>query len=87
MTVLTELEAFVLEELALGRGIRALDPDEDLLARGIVDSLGVTQLVAFVEERFGIAVTDDDLVPGNFQTLRQIADFVARKRAAAGAVP
>ena len=87
MSVEAELEAFVLEEIALGRGLRAIDRDEDVLARGIVDSLGVTQLVGFVEDRYGIQVSDDDLVPANFQTLARIAEFVERKRAGAGALP
>ena len=64
-------------------GGRAISPDEDLIKRGIVDSLGVTQLVDFCESRYGIRVTDEDLVPANFQTLRRLADYVDRKQAEA----
>jgi acyl carrier protein len=81
MSVTTELETFIVEEIAMGQGPQSLTPDEDLLASGLIDSLGVTQLVAFLEERFGIAVTDADLVPGNFQSLAQIEAYVARRRA------
>jgi acyl carrier protein len=87
MSVEAELEAFVLEEIALGRGIPSIGRDEDVLARGIIDSLGVTQLVSFIEERYGIRVTDDDLTPANFRSLRRIGDFIARKLQAAGALP
>jgi acyl carrier protein len=87
MSVEMELEAFILEEIALGRGIASIGRDEDVLARGIIDSLGVTQLVAFIEERYGIRVTDDDLVPANFQSLGRIEDFISRKLQAAGALP
>ena len=55
-------------------------PDEDLLSRGIIDSLGVTQLVEFLEERFGIVVADEDLTPANFRTLASIDAFVTCKQ-------
>jgi acyl carrier protein len=83
MSVTTELEAFIVDEIALGRGMRSIAPDEDLLARGVIDSLGVTQLVAFLEERFAIRVTDEELVPANFQSLARLEAFVASKRPAA----
>ena len=55
----------------------------DLIKRGIVDSLGVQMLVDFCESRFQFRVADADLVPENFQTLRQLADYVGRKQAEA----
>ncbi len=80
MSVRAELEAFIVEEVALGRGIPSIAPDEDLLARGVIDSLGVTQLVAFLEERYSIRVGDDELVPANFQSLDRLEAFVAGRR-------
>lgn len=80
MSVAAEVETFIVEEIALGQGPSSLAPDEDLLASGLIDSLGVTQLSAFLEERFGIAVTDADLVPGNFKTLERIETYVSSKR-------
>ena len=80
MSVAAEVEAFVVEEIALGRGIRTIAEDDDLLAGGIIDSLGVTQLVAFLEERFGIRVTDEELTPANFRTIAAIEAFVACKQ-------
>ena len=74
MSVTSELETFIVDEITLGRGIREIEPDEDLLSRG------VTQLVEFLEERFGIVVADEDLTPANFQTLNRIDAFVACKQ-------
>ena len=85
MSVTAELEAFIVDEVAAGRGPASIAPDEDLLARGLIDSLGVTQLVAFIEERYSVRVADDELVPANFQSLGQIEAFIARKRPAAPA--
>jgi acyl carrier protein len=76
-----EIYEFIVSELVSGQGPDAITPDEDLIKRGIVDSLGVQQLVDFCESRYRIRVADADLVPENFQTLRQLADFVDRKQA------
>ena len=78
--VSTELEAFIVEEVALGRELAAIAPDDDLLSGGILDSLGVTQLVTFLEDRFGIRITDDELTPANFRTLAAIEAFVGCKQ-------
>ncbi len=57
--------------------------DEDsFLANGIIDSLGVMQLVAFVEQDLHVPVGEEDLVPENFDSVARIAAFVWRKRLA-----
>ena len=43
----------------------------------VLDSLGVFQLIAFLEERFGIAIADTDITPENFGTLERIERLVA----------
>jgi acyl carrier protein len=78
-----ELHGFIVSELVSGQGLGLITADEDLIKRGIVDSLGVQQLVDFCESRYGIRVSDSDLVPTNFQTLRQLANYVERKQAEA----
>jgi len=79
MTVTRDVREFIVSELTVGRDVGTLEPDDDLLAKGIVDSHGVMELVGFLEERYGISVDDVDLTPENFQSLAQIEDFVARK--------
>jgi acyl carrier protein len=85
VSVSAELEDFIIEEIAFGRGIESIDPDEDLLARGVIDSLAVTQLVAFLEDRYGIRITDDELIPEHFRSLACMEAFVERKRSRAPA--
>ena len=79
MTVTTEVQQFIVGELLQGRGIDSVDPAENLLARGIMDSHGVMELVAFLEERYGIAVADEDLTPENFENVTRIDEFVTGK--------
>jgi acyl carrier protein len=75
-----ELHGFIAGELVAADGAPPIGPDDDLIKRGVVDSLGVMQLVEFCESHYGIAVTDADLIPANFQTVRRLADYVERKR-------
>jgi acyl carrier protein len=80
MSVSTDIERFILDELTQGRGITEIAPDENLLSKGIVDSHGVMELVGFLEQRYGISVGDEDLTPENFESVQRIEAFVERKR-------
>ena len=80
MSVSAEIEQFILSELTQGRGITEIDPAENLLSKGIVDSHGVMELVGFLEDRYGISVGDEDLTPENFESVARIGEFVARKQ-------
>ena len=79
MSVSADIEQFILSELTQGRGITAIDPQENLLSKGIVDSHGVMELVGFLEERYGITVGDEDLSPENFESVASIEAYVQRK--------
>jgi acyl carrier protein len=79
MRVLERLQKVLLTEIAADLGKESFDPDEDLLEQGIIDSLGVMTLIAFMEKDFGIEVSDEDIIPENFQTLNIMASFVEQK--------
>ncbi len=55
---------------------------DSFLATGLIDSLGVLQLVAFVESEFSVSVTDTELVPDNFDSVANVSAFVERRLAA-----
>lgn len=72
------IKEFILDHfpLARKRGLRVTD---QLLESGVVDSLGVIDLVTFMEQEFSIIIVDEELVPENFQTIEQLAAFVRSK--------
>jgi acyl carrier protein len=74
-----EIEGFIVNELQAGSGLESLRPDEDLLAADLIDSLGITELVSFLERTYGIKVSDDQLTPENFQTIEKIAALVDQR--------
>ena len=53
-----------------------LSNETPLLEEGILDSLGLLQLVVFLEERFGITVDETDLVPENFASVETICAYI-----------
>jgi acyl carrier protein len=58
----------------------SLADDTSLLEQGIVDSTGVLELTAFIEETFSVKVEDSEIVPENLDTIGGILAFIARKR-------
>ena len=50
---------------------------------GIIDSLGVVELVEFVQSRFGVRVDQQEVVPDNFDSVSRLAAYVRRKLAGA----
>lgn len=74
----TEIRQFILEKFPLARRQKFTDSDA-LLESGILDSLGVLDLVTFLEQKFSIRVADDELVPENFQSIDTLSAFVQRK--------
>jgi acyl carrier protein len=79
----TQIEAtigqFVHDNYLLGAG-ETLTAEDSLIDRGLIDSMGVLELVTFLEDTFGIQMADDELVPENLDSIRRIVDFVAGKQ-------
>lgn len=64
-----------------------LGDDVSLVAGGLVDSTGMLEVIGFLEEKFGIKIKDDEIVPANLDSIGRIRTFVTGKleRAAASA--
>jgi acyl carrier protein len=56
-----------------------LGPGDSLLDKGVLDSTGVLELVAFLEERYAIKVEDEEVIPDNLDSMQNIATYVVRK--------
>ena len=66
---------YIKNELLHGR-IENLKPEDDLLSTGIIDSLGILNLVAFIEERFDNSIPDEDVIYENFCSAKALADYL-----------
>jgi len=56
-----------------------LQPGDSLLEKGVIDSTGVLELVAFLEERYAIEVQDDEVIPDNLDSVTKVATYVTSK--------
>ena len=78
MTTFTDaLLRFVRDDLLAGRDV-AIDPDTYLFADGVVDSLGILTLIAFVEQQCGRPIPDSEVVMEHFRSVRAIAQHFER---------
>ena len=69
---------FILRQFPLARKHQIKNSDP-LLESGTLDSMGVLEVVTFIEQQYSICVSDDDLVPEHFQSIDRIAGFIAGK--------
>lgn len=60
-----------------------LDPDDDLLAAGVLDSFNIVSLAMFAQERFGVEFEAEDLMRDNLASLSSLAALIASRRSAA----
>ncbi len=77
----TAIRQFIVEDVFYDRDLKNLSPDDSLLAKGLLDSLSILKTVAFCEEQFGITISDEDVLPDHFESVRSIAKLVERVRA------
>lgn len=77
-----EVRRFIEDNFMLGTAGVALGDDDSFLERHVLDSTGFLELIAHLEQAYGIKVLDDEMVPENLDALSSVAAFVARKRVA-----
>jgi len=77
-TTNTQLREFILQKFPLARK-RGVKDGDLLLENGILDSMGVLELVHFIEQEYGILVSDEELEPDNFQSIDKLAAFIQTK--------
>jgi acyl carrier protein len=80
----SQLRAFISDAFPAAGDAGTIDSAASLIEGGVIDSLGVLSLVGFLEETFGIAVADDDMMPENLDSIDALVAFVARKTAGPG---
>ena len=83
MTIENQIKDFIAENLLFSdNGFRYSD-QTSFLEEGIVDSIGVLELVAFVEENFSFTVDDMDVTPDNFDSVEKLGVYIRSKQGTA----
>lgn len=83
-TVLEDIRAqlctFIIENFLYGAADELPPDGQSLIASEIIDSTGVVELVAYLEESHGIRVDDDDITPENFDSIAALVNFVSTQQ-------
>lgn len=73
-----QIREFV-QEAAQRKGVSEVTDEQSLVESGVIDSLGIFRLVAFLEESFRVRIGDEEIVGENFETIADIERFVLKK--------
>jgi len=82
MSLRDQIRSFIFENFILEKPEDLVD-DASLLEKGIMDSTGVLELVAFLESTYEINVEDEELIPENLDSIKNIVVYLERKLAQA----
>ena len=81
MDIIKVLEEYIIDELMYSdHKQESIDPAENLIANGTIDSLGILKLTAFIENTFNIKIIDEDITKENFQSINTIKWLIEKKR-------
>lgn len=74
----TELRQFIVDNFLFGRD-KPFSNEDSLIENGLIDSTGVLELIAFLEEKYGIRMEQAEIVPDNLDSIQRLSDFIRRK--------
>lgn len=81
MDTVDKVRQFIKENFYAAGSVELSD-DASLLDLGIVDSTGILEVVAFLEDTFEISVEDEEMLPENLDSIQNIVAFVGKKQSA-----
>jgi acyl carrier protein len=79
MTIRDDLRIFILENFLFTDDQDALADGDSFLERGIVDSTGIMEVITHIEERFGLTVANNEMVPENLDSVENLVEYVQKK--------
>lgn len=80
MQIETKIKDYIAKNLLFSEEGYTYADDVSFLQEGIIDSLGVMELVEFVQKEFGIKVEQTEVTPENFDSVAKLAAFVKTKK-------
>ena len=73
------IKEYLLENFLFGYEENEISEKSSLLDMGILDSTGIMEIVSFLEQKFGIKVKDEDIIPSNLESLDAISNYVLER--------
>ncbi len=79
MEIESQIQSYIAQNLLFSGTEFNYSNDDSFLEEGIVDSLGVMELVSFVEDQYGLKVNDYEITPENFNSVNKLSKYVRQK--------
>lgn len=80
MTLAAALVRYIADNVVRDRTALRIDESTPLIDGALIDSMGLLQIVTFLEEQTGVRIPDDAVIPDNFQTVRDMQRMVDELR-------
>ena len=79
-TIAQPIRAFIQEQFLFGYEEEDFPDDMSFLEHGIIDSLGILELISFIEAQFEIKVQDEEILPENMDSIDGLCQFIIKKQ-------
>lgn len=80
MSTEDRIRTLIVDNLTWNGPPSGLTDDYPLLEKQVIDSFGMLKLISLIQEEFGVEIDDEDIVPTNWRTIRDIGELVASKQ-------
>lgn len=74
-----QLRKFLADNFILENQGADIDSEESLTQSGVLDSMGVLELIMYIEEEFGVRIPDEDTLPENLDSISRVVSYVSRR--------
>ena len=75
-----KIRSFVIENLLLGEEEKDFADDQSFLESGLIDSTGILEVIAFLEEEYEITIEDEEMIPDNLDSIDNIVAFLRTRQ-------
>ena len=79
MSVEQKIRDYILDNYLFTDDQSALSNEDSFLDKGIIDSTGIMEVIFFLEEDFGIQVEDDEMIPENLDSVKNLVAYIGKK--------
>ncbi len=79
--IIKTLREYIVDNFLFGDTNFKFDDDTSFMDSGILDSTGILELITFVESTFDITIDDDEVLPENLDSLKNLEQFISKKMA------
>ena len=83
----TIIRRFIVRQMMMEEDESILQFDDPIVESGILDSLGITDMVGFLEKEFGVSISLQQLIPENFATIQSITNLLKECKAESSTWP